>query len=364
MIAVPRRGGWYGGLATREPMEAASAASLLMAVGALLLFVKNASAQLMFGSPEPDGRVVSTLEFTLTTIVVPISVLLIAAAIRRSRVAGAPYTGLAAALTMVILLTVVIVGSGDDSAGAQIFFVLPVIWSAFYLRPLGFVVVALAAAAAMVVIAQAVTTGGIAGGGALFLIASILTAGVLIFRERRAADVMEELLEVQANTDGLTGLATRRVLDAALADRLASEEARDLSLLVIDIDHFKSVNDSGGHATGDAALRAIGALIGRAAAPGDVACRMGGDEFARRVSGARRDEVHRVAEDIGREVREISGPAGSGVSGDGALSVSIGVAHAPQDATDVAALYEAADRRLYVAKARGRGCVVVVDRAE
>lgn len=337
-------------------------ASTLLLVAAALLVVKNWTAQIVFGSTEPDGREVSGLNFVVTSVVVPAALLMVAFLLRRDRVAVWGFSGFVSATIVLALIAGVVLGTGDDSAGAQAFFVLPVIWSAFYLRLLGFVLIAVWSAVVMVVIAQVVTPGGIAG-GALFLIAAVLTTGVLIFRERRAAEIAEQLLELQANTDMLTGLSSRRVLDETLADAMA-DPAHRLSLLVVDVDHFKSINDSGGHLAGDAALRAVAALIAGFAGASDVACRMGGDEFALLVTGLGEGEAVAIADRLCAGARDIEIPPGAGLGGEGRMSVSIGVAHAPGDARGVAALYEAADRRLYVAKARGRGRVVVVDRAE
>ncbi len=360
MTAISGRAPWYTGLGAREPGEAARAASILMGVAAVLVFVKNTSSQLLFGSAEWGGGSVSGLEFVLTRLVVPVGVLLMAAAVRRPRIARSPYVGSVCAMAMVVLLVVVLVGAGDDAAGSQIFFVLPVIWAAFYLRTLGFVVIAVAAAAGMVAIAQWVTPGGIAG-GALVLIASILTTGALIFRERRAAEATERLLELQGNRDALTGLSSRRVLDRVLSERLRSPGTGGLSILLIDMDNLKSVNDTGGHPAGDAVLRSIAALIAAAAGPSDVACRMGGDEFALLLVDRDGDEVVAVAERLCDDSRGIVAGS-SGSAGETRMSVSIGVAHVPRDAADVEALYEVADRRLYIAKARGRDQVVMVDR--
>ncbi len=362
MTGTQSRAHRTAGLQTREPLEAARLASSLLGVAAVLLFMKNWTSLLLFGSTEPDGREVSGATLILTSVVVPAALLLVALVLRDETVARWGFTGFVTAAMILALTGAVILGTGDDSAGAQAFFVLPMIWAAFYLRPLGFVLIALAAAAMMVVVAQVVTPGGIAG-GVLFLIAAVLTTGVLIFRERRATEVTEQLLEIQANTDALTGLSSRRVLDEAL-DRGLMTPGHRLSLLLIDIDHFKSINDHGGHLAGDNALRAVASLIGGAAGPSDVACRMGGDEFALLLIDLDEDDALTIAERLCSLAREIAIPSGAGLRGDGRMSVSVGVARAPGDARDVAALYEAADRRLYAAKARGRARVVVVDRAE
>ncbi len=336
--------------------------SVLLVVAAFLLAVKNGTAQVVFGSPEPDGRNVSLAEFVAVSVLVPAVILGLAFVLRRDRVAERALTGFVCATGALAVQAVVVLGTRDDSAGSQGFFVLPVIWAAFYLRPLGFAIIAGASAAVMVAVALVVTPGGVAG-GALYLVAAVLTTGVLIFRERRATEITERLLELQANTDALTGLSSRRVLDGELAEALAGEDASGASLIVVDVDHFKSINDLGGHLAGDTVLRAVGSVIAQAAGPADVACRMGGDEFALLVRGRPDEEAVAVAERLCADVREIPAPPGSGPARDGRMSISVGVAHAPADAGGVEELYEVADRRLYAAKARGRGRVVVADRA-
>ena len=93
---------------------------------------------------------------------------------------------------------------------------------------------------------------------------------------------MIDLLKVQARIDALTGLKNRASLDDALeaATSAHSRMGQPITLLMIDIDHFKRINDSHGHGIGDEVLRQVGSAIRVACRPYDTACRFGGDEFA------------------------------------------------------------------------------------
>ncbi|MBV8195493.1 MAG: GGDEF domain-containing protein [Candidatus Dormibacteraeota bacterium] len=165
----------------------------------------------------------------------------------------------------------------------------------------------------------------------------------------RLRDAMNELQEL-ARTDGLTGLANRRTVEERLEHEVdrARRHSRDVSVLLLDIDGLKQVNDGLGHATGDALLRAVGTRVARAVRRTDLAGRWGGDEFivvcpetgGEAVRGLAH-KLHRVV--CGRpikvngrriDVRASVGWAVDGVSG------------------SAASLFAAADASLYAAKRR------------
>ncbi|HEY0486004.1 MAG TPA: histidine kinase N-terminal 7TM domain-containing protein [Mycobacteriales bacterium] len=160
-------------------------------------------------------------------------------------------------------------------------------------------------------------------------------------------------LQEQAVRDSLTGLFNRRYLDETLTRELARATREDypVSIALLDVDHFKVLNDTHGHAAGDRMLAAIGHLLAGRVRGGDVACRYGGEELLvvlPRTTGAAataRAEEWRTA------------CAALTVDGLG-ITVSIGVAAAPANGTDPAALLAAADRALYTAKRTGRDRVV------
>lgn len=159
-------------------------------------------------------------------------------------------------------------------------------------------------------------------------------------------------LHALATQDDLTGLPNRRFAMLTLA-RLWAERARyggPLSVLLLDADRFKEVNDRFGHAQGDVVLRALAERIQGAARASDVACRLGGDEFLVVCPRSGRADAAAVAARILEARRPLPAPDGS-PCWDGA--VSIGVAEAGASTARVEELLAAADRALYAAKGRG-----------
>lgn len=177
--------------------------------------------------------------------------------------------------------------------------------------------------------------------------AMIWWAGALLDRVERQRRRAEQLHD-SANTDALTALGNRRAFDDALARLLhrRRDEGKTFSLLLLDLDHFKSYNDSFGHPAGDEALRQTGRLLPLALRPGDIATRYGGEEFAVLLPGARNADALMVAERIVADVR-------NGLWLHRKVTASIGVAEA-QDGEAAAALIARADKALYAAKQAGR----------
>jgi two-component system cell cycle response regulator len=164
----------------------------------------------------------------------------------------------------------------------------------------------------------------------------------------RQADALVEL----SRTDPLTGLSNPR----AFAERLEEETARvarygePLSLLVLDVDRLKAINDRGGHGAGDLALQAVARALHSGARQTDLAARLGGDEFALIAPST----PPPAATALGERIQSLL--AGEGVNG---LSVSLGVATMEQGrSADSGVLREAADAALYEAKRQGRNRVV------
>lgn len=170
--------------------------------------------------------------------------------------------------------------------------------------------------------------------------------------ELRRAVIEQQRLAV---TDGLTGLYNRRHLMTVL-DRLGAEPAgRPVSLLVVDLDHFKLVNDTYGHLAGDAVLAAAATRITATARATDVVARYGGEEFVLLLADTDGPEAARLAERIRHALRDTPIAAGDALI---AVTASIGVATSPGGA--MPQLLEAADRALYRAKAQGRDRVTAV----
>ena len=162
-------------------------------------------------------------------------------------------------------------------------------------------------------------------------------------------------LQAHGETDPLTGLANRRSLhpglERAIADAGTGAGDTPMSLLALDIDDFKRVNDDFGHAVGDEVLRATGAFLRERTRAGDVAWRTGGEEFLVLLRGAGRDDALRLAREL---VRDYPGRV---VRPDGRATFSVGLAALEPDET-ADAWMRRADRALYRAKATGRDRVV------
>ncbi|MEJ2291592.1 MAG: GGDEF domain-containing protein [Deinococcales bacterium] len=158
---------------------------------------------------------------------------------------------------------------------------------------------------------------------------------------------LQDELEAQATTDPLTGAGNRRLLEERFAE-YAAGGARRITLLYIDLDGFKRVNDRAGHGAGDLALARYVRRLRAMLRADDTLVRIGGDEFVVLAP-------HASHEDDDALIRRVSAPADLGLPRDEplALSCSVGVVHFPSDGTELAGLLELADRRMYLAKARG-----------
>ena len=190
-----------------------------------------------------------------------------------------------------------------------------------------------------------------------------LSIGLVVFMwRRRTAPPMEAIgrdelsrLRALASQDPLTGLANRRIFTSTLQD--AVDHGRTLGLLLLDVNDFKQLNDTFGHARGDRFLQIIAKRLRSAARPGDLVARLGGDEFAV------------IAWDVDREIcRELGwriiDALTSKVEIEGrchTVGVSIGAALLPADDTNPKNLMQKADCAMYEAKATRRSNVVLYD---
>lgn len=178
-----------------------------------------------------------------------------------------------------------------------------------------------------------------ATGLGLVLFTSLLTR----FRERQRE------LEVLSSTDSLTGLDNRRVFFERLGEELARARRTHhaVCVLMVDVDHFKAINDTWGHQVGDGVLRALGAAVREGLRLGDLGARLGGEEVAILLPDTPLEGAQAAAQRLLEAARRI--PAG----GAGHLSLSVGVAQwCPPETTD--GLLHRADTALYLAKRTGR----------
>jgi diguanylate cyclase (GGDEF)-like protein len=167
-------------------------------------------------------------------------------------------------------------------------------------------------------------------------------------------------LEELSTTDDLTGVANRRSFDGALdsAWRQAARYGLPLSVIMLDIDHFKGYNDSYGHQAGDDCLRTVATTLALTVTrAGDLVARYGGEEFAVILAHMPQAQAVAIAEKLRGAVEALQIPhAASSVARH--LTISLGVASAmPSRETDASALVAGADRALYAAKEGGRNCV-------
>lgn len=164
-------------------------------------------------------------------------------------------------------------------------------------------------------------------------------------------------LETLAMTDLLTGLYNRRhAMDRMLSEISAARRyGGPLSLILLDADGFKAVNDTYGHDAGDEVIKTLGALLRQSFRTHDVVCRMGGDEFLVICPRTAMDDAFLVAERVRLSIASQQVKAGEGYWQG---SISVGVADYGPGRQDVETLNKAADRAVYDAKRNGRNCVV------
>ncbi len=169
-------------------------------------------------------------------------------------------------------------------------------------------------------------------------------------------------LEKSSVRDALTGVFNRRYFDSVLPQELArAKRYQDLtSLLLVDVDRFKRVNDEHGHQEGDRVLTLLSGTLTRSTRAADVVCRYGGEEFAIVLPHTGLSVAAQLAERIRSRVIKETDEAKPPLKA-GAMTVTIGVATVPAEASDMATLVSIADRRLYLGKSAGRDRVVAQD---
>ncbi len=242
----------------------------------------------------------------------------------------------------VVAVVMADVFSGDHSAGAQMFFLWPVLMAAYLLLRPAAVVVLLGAATGDVIVVGVGSPNPYAVTDAASTIVTLVVLTIAVVTLRQRLDRVHTELADRATHDPLTGLLNRRAFDETLEQAVASSLRNDesLALLVVDLDNLKRINDSGGHAAGDLALEHTAAALTAAAGDGS-AFRLGGDEFALLLPG--RDPA--AASAHAETVQSLLTPWG--------LSVSVGIAGLP-GATCPRALLAEADAALYSAKRASR----------
>lgn len=186
-----------------------------------------------------------------------------------------------------------------------------------------------------------------------------LRIGDTIFKHLTGADIelqYHDIIFRMAVTDGLTNLANRKQLDTILDDEIprARRYGRELSVLMIDIDYFKSINDTHGHLAGDCVLSSLASMLQKRLRPNDKLGRYGGEEFCAILPETPLGAALRIAEDLRELVATQPFAADEKVI---EVTISIGVA-ALEDGMARTDLYKRADEKLYAAKRAGRNCAM------
>lgn len=180
-------------------------------------------------------------------------------------------------------------------------------------------------------------------------VATTLGVGLLVLALRTRITILVRRLEETARTDQLTGLPNRRAFDERLAGELARHDrsGEGVALLILDLDHFKALNDTSGHLSGDQALKIVAGVISSRIRAVDWPARIGGDEFAIVLPGADQAQAMRIAERIRTGIDEAF------AGGEVRVAASVGGAARRGARIDVEELHSEADRALYDAKRQG-----------
>ena len=180
--------------------------------------------------------------------------------------------------------------------------------------------------------------------------------------EREQARLLEQL-KMLAERDYLTGLLNRRAIESDALRLIAKteREGKTLTLLLVDIDHFKAINDTYGHDVGDVVLQKIARIFDSGIRPGDVVSRFGGEEFLILLDGAGEVDAMAIAERLRRNIEKIVIDQHPDMN----ITASFGVAlHPAGCGLSWNNLVQTADRRLYAAKRTGRNRIVMLDEDE
>jgi diguanylate cyclase (GGDEF)-like protein len=333
----------------REPETAARSGVLILLVAAVVLAGFNVFQPLPYSV---GARVAAWSAVGVLVLAAGLVRLLPADLLDRAGV----YTMIA--LGGVLLTCGLNVLTDDPSAASQAFLAFPVLWSASHLHR----------GAVVLVTATAV----VANGGALLLLlpvdaamtdlvffgAVLVVMAVMLVRAGAVQERLVVALREQARLDSLTGLVNRRVFDETLEETLARRWLGGTALVLIDVDSFKSINDSHGHPVGDDVLvHLAGILREQVRADDAVLSRLGGDELAVLLPGCTAPVAARRAQELLDAVRDTPLTLADGRRLP--LSISLGVAHITQGGASLRALYSSADAALYEAKRAGRGRVAL-----
>ncbi len=306
--------------------------------------------------PPPGGPKTLALAFLVPLVLIAAAVLLHrASADRPLRALWAPMP-----IAGIVAIAGLDLATSDATAAGQVFLCYPVIYAGSQLRWPAAILTSVVAIVADAVVVFTLLPFAAAVTDLAYVSAVLIAMTALLIRSGQKQDALVAELREQAAVDSLTGLVTRRVLDDALQSALTSAVgSHGTALVMLDVDRFKTVNDSFGHPVGDAALVHIAKILEAHTRSDTVICRIGGDEIAFLMPACPQDVARARAEQLVRLIRENPMPLPDGELLH--LSVSMGVAHSGPHAESMRDLYADADAALYNAKHAGRDRVGVPD---
>ncbi len=190
------------------------------------------------------------------------------------------------------------------------------------------------------------------------ILRSKVTVFLALYQQKRQIELLNEQLKRLSITDGITEIYNHRYFQDQLQVEIerAHRHRHPVVLLIIDVDHFKEINDAHGHPLGDNVLAGIAALFKSATRKIDTAARYGGDEFALILSNTDKQGGLKLAERIRKQIESLT-LALPDQQGSVSVTISVGLAGFPSDAQTHIELIKAADKALYVAKKLGRNRV-------
>jgi diguanylate cyclase (GGDEF)-like protein len=254
--------------------------------------------------------------------------------------------------TLLIGLSSILNASAAD--GSELLYIWPVLYASYFLSlRAGLANVALIAAVYPPIAISLMGSPGVTP--SVYLVGTSTVTVLIVANLRRRLQAVLQATEHEARTDTLTGLANRRGWDEDLAREAARRQVQGwpLSVLVIDLDHFKRLNDTLGHAAGDDALTRVAAVLRDAARRSDVVARLGGEEFGVILPGCPTSDAVRIAESLRLGVENASR------TWEATVTISVGVASLPEHTDHGHDLVRLADEALYAAKRSGRNRVSV-----
>lgn len=337
------------GLRARDPEAAARSGVLILVVAALVLAAFNVFQPLPYSS---RATVASWSAVGL--------VLLVALAVARVPAERLDRFGVFTVVAVggVVQISGLNIFTHDPSAASQAFLAFPVLWAASHLQRGAVALVTAAAVLGNGITLVLLLPFDAAMTDVVFFGAVLVVMAVMLVRANATQARLVAALQEQVTVDSLTGLATRRAFDGALETALRRPVPGGTALVLIDVDSFKTINDTHGHPVGDDVLVHLASVLSsRVRAEDAVLSRLGGDELAILMPGCDRAVAAQRAGDLLDTVRSTPMTLADGTLL--ALSISVGVAHVPQHSSDRRGLYTAADAALYDAKRAGRGRVSV-----